>query len=227
MIEIRRGADRSVTHAPGITTWHSFSSGAHYDPGNVGFGALVACDEHRLAPGAGFAPHAHRGLEIITWVLAGTLEHTDSLGGHARVSPGAVAHLSAGSGVTHTERNAGADELRFVQLWLLGGIDAAPAYRTGGTSVRLDTARFAALCLTDGDGDGDGEATVPAAPRAFVFVATGTVRIGADELAAGDEARVTDESATLRGRADLLTVALPASPTFAARASSGPPHDHA
>jgi redox-sensitive bicupin YhaK (pirin superfamily) len=195
MIVVRRASDRSVTHVPGITTWHSFSSGAHYDAANLRFGGLVTCDEHLLAPGAGFAAHVHRGLEIVTWVLAGTLEHTDSLAGRATVRPGTVAHLSSGSGVEHVERNGGADELRFVQMWLLG--DARPpTYRTGG-GVQLPGARFDAVRV-------DGEATVRAAPLWYAFVASGRIRLGDVELGPGDEARITDEMAAVRGQSELL-----------------------
>jgi redox-sensitive bicupin YhaK (pirin superfamily) len=196
MIVVRRASDRAVTHGRGITTWHSFSSGAHYDAANVRFGELVTCDEHLLAPGAGFGTHAHRGLEIVTWVLAGTLEHTDSLGGRTTVHRGTVAHLSAGSGVEHAECNGGADELRFVQMWLLGE-SGAPAYRTVGGGVRLSGARFDVLHV-------DGDATVRAAPLGYVFAASGRVRVGPAELGPGDEARITDEDTAVHGRGDLL-----------------------
>jgi quercetin 2,3-dioxygenase len=197
VIVVRRASERAVTHGSGITTWHSFSSGAHYDAANVRFGGLVTCDEHLLAPGAGFGAHAHRGLEIVTWVLAGTLEHADSLGGRAAaVRPGTVAHLSAGSGVEHCERNGGADELRFVQMWLLGE-SGAPSYRTGGAGVQLRDARFDVLHL-------DGDATVRAVPLGYVFAPSGHVTVGDAELGAGDEARITDEAVALHGHGDLL-----------------------
>lgn len=198
MIVVRRASARAVTHGPGITTWHSFSSGAHYDAANVRFGDLVTCDEHVLAPGAGFGAHAHRGLEIVTCVLAGTLEHTDSLGGRATVRPGVVAHLSAGSGVEHSERNGGADELRFVQMWLLGE-SGAPSYWTGGPGVELPGARFDALHV-------DGDTTVRAAPLGYLFVASGRVRLGHADLDPGDEARITDEVAVVHGRGDVLVL---------------------
>ncbi len=196
VIVIRRGPERAVTRGPGITTWHSFSSGAHYDGTNVRFGALVTCDEHVLAPGAGFDAHVHRGLEIVTWVLTGTLEHTDSLGGRATVRPGMAAHLSAGSGVEHAERNAGVDELRFVQMWLLGE-SGAPAHRTGGRGVQLPDARFDVLPV-------DGDAAVQAAPLGYVFVANGEVKLGDADLGFGDEARITEDTAMLHGRGELL-----------------------
>jgi len=79
-IELRRAADRFRTDEAGRTTWHSFSFGTHYDPGNIGFGALVAHNDEHLPPGTGYPDHPHRDVEIVTVVLAGALRHTDSEG---------------------------------------------------------------------------------------------------------------------------------------------------
>jgi redox-sensitive bicupin YhaK (pirin superfamily) len=68
-VEVRRAADRFVTRSAGISTWHCFSFGNHYDPAHVAHGPVVAHDEHLLEPGAGFPPHPHRDLEIVSWVL--------------------------------------------------------------------------------------------------------------------------------------------------------------
>jgi len=192
VIEIHRGADRAVTTMPGITTRHGFSSGAHYDPANLSFGPLVAHDVHVIAPGAGFERHAHRGLEIVSWVLTGALRHEDSSGRSSSVRHGMVQHLSAGSGIEHAELNGGDDELRFVQMWLLGA-PGEPAYRTG--AVDLPGARFVVVT---------GAARLGAAPFVHAFVARGTARIGGVELAAGDEARITDESVDVEARGELL-----------------------
>lgn len=204
MIEIRRANDRTVTYAPGVTTWHSFSSGAHYDPANVSFGRLVACDEHLLAPGAGFDPHPHRSLEIVSWVLSGTLVHEDSTGRRASVRHGTVQHLSAGSGVEHSERNGGAGELRFVQMWLLGEPGRA-AYHAGGHTAQLVGAHFEARRL-------DGDIRLPGAPFVHVYVSGGLVEIGDATLAAGDTARVRDESARAAGQGELLVWEMDAGP---------------
>jgi quercetin 2,3-dioxygenase len=204
VIEIRRANDRTVTDAPGVTTWHSFSSGAHYDPANVSFGRLVASDEHLLAPGAGFDPHPHRSLEIVSWVLSGTLVHEDSTGRRASVRHGTVQHLSAGSGVEHSERNGGAGELRFVQMWLLGEPGRA-AYHAGGHTAQLVGAHFEARRL-------DGDIRLPRAPFVHVYVSGGLVEIGDATLAAGDTARVRDESARAAGQGELLVWEMDAGP---------------
>ena len=117
MIEYRPGADRFVTRAEGRTTWHSFSFGAHYDPGNVGFGRLVAHNDERLPPGTGYDDHPHADLEIVTWVLSGALRHTSTVGSGV-IGPGQVQRLSAGSGVVHSEVADGPEETRFLQAWV-------------------------------------------------------------------------------------------------------------
>ncbi|MEY9965370.1 redox-sensitive bicupin YhaK (pirin superfamily) [Streptacidiphilus sp. MAP12-16] len=105
---------------PGVETRHAFSFSGHYDPTNTHFGALLACNEETLAPGAGFAPHRHRDTEILTWVVEGALAHRDDHGHAAVVRPGRLQYLSAGGGVTHRESNVGGADgpVRFVQFWL-------------------------------------------------------------------------------------------------------------
>lgn len=192
MIEIRRAGDRTVTYGEGITTRHGFSSGAHYDPGNVSFGRLIAHDLHVLAPGAGFDPHRHRGVEIVSWVLAGTLLHD----GTNAVRHGTVQHLSAGDGVEHSERNGGTDELRFVQMTLLGDTGKS-AYRTGAVDVPGATFRVLS-----------GAAKLDAAPFVHVYVARGTARVAGLDLATGDEARITDQPVDIAGPGEVLSWAM-------------------
>ena len=188
MIEIRRAADRTVTYGDGITTRHGFSAGAHYDPANVSFGRLIAHDLHVLAPGAGFDTHRHRGVEIVSWVLSGTLLHNDE----TAVRHGTVQHLSAGDGIEHSERNGGTDELRFVQMSVLG--DAGkPAYRTG--TVDLPGATFRVV---------SGVARLGEAPFVHVYVASGTAVVAGVELVAGDEARITEDAVGVEADGQLL-----------------------
>jgi redox-sensitive bicupin YhaK (pirin superfamily) len=200
VIDVRRAADRAVSRAMGITTRHSFSSGGHYDPANTQFGLLVAHDEHVLETGSGFEAHSHRGIEIVTWVLRGTLLHEDSTGRRNTVRHGMVQRLSAGSGVEHVERNGGADELRFVQMWLLGG-QAAPAYSVASSAiVRLDDANLHIVRL-----DGD-VAILPRAPYLHLYVARGEVELAdGGTLRAGDTARISGgDGHAVGGDAELL-----------------------
>ncbi|MFF7457340.1 pirin family protein [Kitasatospora sp. NPDC008115] len=140
--DLRRTAERyRSTPAEGVETRHAFSFSGHYDPKNTHFGALLACNEELLAPGAGFDEHKHRDTEILTWVLEGALAHRDSRGHGGVVRPGMVQHLSAGSGVTHTERNVGGADgpVRFVQMWLQPDVfDAPPAYGLRGVERAAD-----------------------------------------------------------------------------------------
>ncbi|MGW6918434.1 pirin family protein [Kitasatospora sp. NPDC054939] len=130
--DLRRTAERRRS-APeeGVETRHAFSFAGHYDPRNTHFGALLACNEELIAPGAGYPEHRHRDTEILTWVLSGALAHRDDHGHGGVVRPGMVQHQSAGSGIVHTERNVGgaAEPVRFVQMWLQpDAFGAPPAY---------------------------------------------------------------------------------------------------
>lgn len=123
-LSIRRAGHRYRSEPePGISTAHAFSFSAHYDPANVSFGALLACNEEHLAPGAGFAAHRHRDTEILTWVLEGALTHHDDHGHEAVIRPGRLQYLSAGTGVSHSEVNAetSGEPVRFLQFWLQPG----------------------------------------------------------------------------------------------------------
>jgi mannose-6-phosphate isomerase-like protein (cupin superfamily) len=118
-VEARRASERIKVSQPGIVSYHSFSARPYYDPDNVSFGPLTGFDEHVIDPGGGFGWHAHRGVDIVTWVLEGSLTHRDSLGNEHELYVGALAHLAAGFGVRHEERNAGTGRVRFVQATLL------------------------------------------------------------------------------------------------------------
>jgi len=125
-VEVRRSADRFTTVAPAqpdaaegwARTRHSFSFGEHYDPDLVGFGPLVALNDETVRAGEGYPEHTHRDVEIVSWVLSGTLGHSDSAGHSGTVGPGVVQRLSAGSGVTHAEGANGEDPVHFVQTWV-------------------------------------------------------------------------------------------------------------
>jgi redox-sensitive bicupin YhaK (pirin superfamily) len=204
-VEVRRAAARFVTRADGIETWHCFSYGAHYDPANTRHGLLVACNDSVVRPGAGFATHPHRGLEIVTWIVAGELRHADDLGNAGVVGPGVVQRLSAGSGVRHSERNARTDaDLRFVQTWLLpDGAGGEPSYEridvrdllaNGGLHrvVRLRDAVLWAGLLPPGE-----RVTLPDDEHVHVYVVTGSATVdGAGEVTAGDSVRLTAAGAT-------------------------------
>jgi redox-sensitive bicupin YhaK (pirin superfamily) len=197
-----------------VRTRHAFSFGAHYDPGNVGFGLLAACNEETLDPGAGFAEHPHRDTEIVTWVLDGALEHQDATGATSRLAAGDLQWLSAAGGVRHSERNAGPGPLRFLQMWLqpdtyggtpryaavTGPVPAGPGLRPLASGLPGATApvrlRQQAAALHGARPAGAEEYTLPDAPYLYVHVARGGVTLTAGPgetavLGPGDAARIT------------------------------------
>lgn len=212
-MDVRRAHERyrGGDPAAGIETRHAFSFGPHYDPDNLRFGAVIACNEERLAPGAGFGEHPHSHTEIVTWVVEGELTHRDSTGRETVVRPGDVQRLSAASGVRHVERNAGDRPLTFLQMWLAplepggdpsyevvpGMADSTP-YALPEAGAMLHVRRPAA-----------GERTaVPDAAYAYVHVVRGEVELGGELLGAGDAARITDakdvEAVAVSPAAELL-----------------------
>ncbi|MCX5586968.1 pirin family protein [Streptomyces erythrochromogenes] len=198
MIEVRRGADRYEGGDPaaGITTRHAFSFGSSYDPDNLRFGPVLACNEETLAAGAGFDEHPHSHTEIVTWVIDGELTHQDSTGEKSLVRPGDVQRLSAGSGARHVERNDGDRPLRFVQMWLsplaAGGDPSYEVVRgvPDGTPYEVPAAGAALHVRRPGAGE---RVAVPAAERVYLHVVRGDLRLDGAELGPGDSARITAE----------------------------------
>ena len=125
-------ADRPVSEGGGVTSRHGLSFGAHYDPERTSFGALVAHNDDELAPGAAYGAHEHRDVEILAWVVDGTMVHTGPDGEETRVPAGTLQHLVAGTGWHHDERAADAADaadgapVHLVQVWVTPGMDDPP-----------------------------------------------------------------------------------------------------
>lgn len=110
---------RGKTQIDWLDSYHSFSFGNYYDPGNMGFGPLRVINEDVVAPGSGFHTHGHKDMEIITYILQGELAHRDSLGHGATISAGEVQKMTAGTGIEHSEFNASkTDPVHLVQIWI-------------------------------------------------------------------------------------------------------------
>ena len=204
------GSGRFHTRGEKRDTWHSFSFGDHYDPDNVGFGAITAVNDERLVGGAGYPDHGHQDLEIVTWVLEGALEHTDSLGRSVVLEAGTVQAQSAGSGIRHSEvAHPDAPRTRFVQTWLrpdeyaarpgvardlAEGAGLGPVAGPGALPLGVAGARVEAGTLAGG-------ASLEVDPDAWVhvFVAGGSLLLPSGERAGdGDALRIIGGSEPLR-----------------------------
>ncbi|MEQ1701194.1 MAG: pirin family protein [Ilumatobacteraceae bacterium] len=210
-VTIHRADDRFLTEIDWLHSRHSFNFGPHYSPAHQGHGLLLVNNDDVVAPGQGFGTHGHRDMEIVTWVLSGTLEHKDSAGNHGILYPGLAQRMSAGSGIRHSEYNASATEpVHFLQMWVLPdtqGIE--PGYEQLDLNDAL--AKGGLVPLASGQGH-QGAITIhqrgavlwggrlqpgetvhaPKAPHVHLFVAVGSGALnGAGELATGDAARLT------------------------------------
>jgi len=148
MITVRKSAERGATKIGWLDSRHSFSFGEYYDPANESFGALRVINEDWIAAGAGFPPHPHRDMEIVTYILEGAIQHRDSTGGGGVIKPGEIQRMSAGTGIVHAEFNASPNHpCHLLQIWIMPsktGIE--PGYEQksiDGEAVRNHFARIA------------------------------------------------------------------------------------
>lgn len=214
MIAIRRSAERGRTRLPWLDSRHSFSFGDYFDPAHVHFGALRVINDDLIAGGGGFPPHSHRDMEIVTYMVAGTLAHEDSTGGRETIAAGEVQRMSAGTGITHSEFNASATEpVRLLQVWLLpetGGL--APGYEQKRFTPGDKAGRLLAIASGRGlagalalhqDADIYACALAPGervhhalrpGRRAWVQVVRGGLAVNGSVLAEGDGAAASGEA---------------------------------
>src|ERR1700737_3160776 len=215
MIRIRKAAQRGHFNHGWLDTHHTFSFGDYYDPAHMGFRSLRVINDDRLQAGQGFGMHGHRDMEIVTYVLEGALEHKDSMGNGSILRAGELQHMTAGTGVRHSEFNPSDKEwVHLYQIWLLPERKGLkPSYEELALGEAQKRGRFRLIASPDG---AEGSLTIHQDARlylasllpgevvsheiepgraAWLQVLRGNVNFHGNDLSAGDGVAVTDENA--------------------------------
>jgi redox-sensitive bicupin YhaK (pirin superfamily) len=213
MIAIRKSDERGRANHGWLDARHTFSFAEYHDRAHMGFRSLRVINEDRIAPGMGFGTHPHNDMEILTWVLSGAIAHKDNTGGGSTLTPNMIQHMSAGSGITHSEFNPSEEEsTHLLQIWMrpeAAGLEpsysdlefdpadwrgkfktlASPDGVDGSVTIRQDASLSVAELAT-------GEsATRPlkSGRHAWIQVTRGSVSVNGVALETGDGAAVSDE----------------------------------
>jgi redox-sensitive bicupin YhaK (pirin superfamily) len=213
MLQVRRSNERGHFDHGWLNTYHTFSFSEYHDLRWTQFRSLRVMNEDVVAPGQGFGMHGHRDMEIITYVLSGVLQHCDSLGNGDILRAGELQHMTAGSGIRHSEFNPSASEpVHLYQIWLLPDrpglppryeqtrlapqemagtlrLVASPDGAEGSLSIHQDARVYLATLETGATVDH----TLPATRHAWLQVLRGEVDLHGEQLFAGDGAAVSDE----------------------------------
>jgi redox-sensitive bicupin YhaK (pirin superfamily) len=215
MFQIRKADQRGHADHGWLNTYHTFSFAGYQDPQHMGFRVLRVMNEDRVAPGQGFGTHAHDNMEIISYVLAGALEHKDSMGNGEVLRPGEFQRISAGSGITHSEFNPSAAEpVHFYQIWLEPNIsNIEPSYEQNEFADEEKRGRLRLVASPDGrDGslrihqdanvflsvvsdNSEIKYSVPANRYAWLQLLFGRVTVNGHSLSTNDGVAISDEPA--------------------------------
>jgi quercetin 2,3-dioxygenase len=151
-VQVLRSGDRGHFDHGWLGTYHTFSFGDYYDPARMGFRSLRVMNEDWIAPGTGFGTHPHRDMEILTYVLDGTLVHGDSLGHGGPIRAGEMQRITAGTGLTHSERNGSESEpVHLYQIWLFPERKGlAPGYEQKAFDPEARRGRWQVVASRDG-----------------------------------------------------------------------------
>lgn len=214
MIRVRSAGERGHFDHGWLDTHHTFSFADYYDAGHMGFRSLRVINDDRVAPGQGFGMHGHRDMEIVTYVLEGALEHRDSMANGSIIRAGELQHMTAGTGVRHSEFNPSATEwVHLYQIWLLPQRKGLkPSYEQLTVGEEDKRGRFHLVASPDGSDSsltiqqdvrlylaslspGEGVAhEIEPGRAAWLQVLRGRVHSFANELTAGDGLAITDEN---------------------------------
>lgn len=214
MLTIRPAQERGHFDFGWLDTCHSFSFGEYHDPAHHQFRALRVINEDRVQPSQGFGTHGHRDMEILTWILSGTLAHKDNSGRAGTIAPGDAQRMTAGSGITHSEFNASATEpVHLLQIWLLPEAHGlTPDYEQrhfpdserrnqlrlvasrGGEQDSVHWNQDARLYATLLDPGAAVELSLAPGRAAWIQVGHGRVEVNGALLGAGDGAAVEQEA---------------------------------
>ncbi|CAN5557308.1 pirin family protein [soil metagenome] len=213
-MKIRKANERGHANHGWLDSYHSFSFGGYYDPDQMGYRSLRVINDDLVLPENGFGTHPHRDMEIITYILSGSLEHKDSMGNGRVISQGELQYMSAGTGVRHSEFNPSTEEaVRFLQIWIEP--DAAgmkPRYaekslkdaETGmlhlvtsktGRGGSIEIHQDADLYLARLEPSQAVTHALGARRHAWLHVAEGTVKVNGETLSSGDAVSLTGKSA--------------------------------
>jgi quercetin 2,3-dioxygenase len=230
MTELRRSAERGHANHGWLDSYHSFSFADYHDPRHMGFGPLRVINEDRVQPGKGFGTHGHRDMEIISYVLEGSLGHRDSMGNGSTIVPGDVQRMSAGSGVRHSEFNHEKQGVtHFLQIWIEPDVSgmppsyeqkhftpadkrgrlrliASPDARDGSVKIHQHALVYAGLFDR-----GESAEYSMIQDKAYVHVARGRITVNGHVLNAGDALKTEDTVLKLENgeKAEVLVFDLP------------------
>jgi redox-sensitive bicupin YhaK (pirin superfamily) len=209
MLEVRPSDERGHNKISWLDSRFTFSFDQYYDPEHVQFRALRVMNEDVIAPGQGFGMHPHRDMEILTWVLDGAIEHRDSTGGSGTIRPGELQHMTAGTGVMHSEFNPSPKTpTHLLQIWLLPNRKGLkPEYEqlsfsdaelrgkfhhVAGPNAPVTIHQDADLYIARLDKGGEAKHTLERG-HGWLQVAKGAVRVNDMELVAGDGVAISKE----------------------------------
>jgi len=213
MLQVRPSNERGRNQLDWLNSRFTFSFDRYYDPKHMGFGDLRVLNEDWIAPRGGFPMHPHRDMEIVTYILEGSLAHEDSMGNGSVIEAGKVQRMTAGTGIYHSEFNpSGTETARLLQIWILprekgltpgyeeraihgdgsgGGIRlaASPQGRDGSVTIQQDLDLFAGRLPAGGEFRHE----LDSGAKAWLQVAGGEVDLNETSLLPGDGVGIRDE----------------------------------